>query len=327
MTEHCIFLRLSAALLALTILMEWPSALLAQSLSFSTDDEDKPITITAEQGLEWRQTEKRFIARGNAKAVQADISVAAEELTAHYREKAAVAPAPPEGQEEGGETAGDAAVNSNEIYRIDAIGKVIITSETDIATGDAAVYDFDRAVLVLEGDPVTLTTGDGTVTAHRTLQYWSKEKVAVAEGDAEATDADAALGRQLKADRLTAYFRETGTAASGSQGKTKRDITHIIGAGNIVLTTKSEVVRGDHASYNVDRGIAIVDGNVKMTRDNSQLNGGFAVVNLKSGISRLYGSAAEARVPGSVSPPRRVNALLAPRPRANDSETSVRKEP
>jgi hypothetical protein len=61
-----------------------------------------------------------------------------------------------------------------------------------------------------------------------------------------------------------------------------------------------------------------------MTRDNSQLNGGFAVVNLKSGISRLYGSAAEARVPGGVLPPRRVNALLAPRPRANDS---VRKEP
>ena len=50
-------------------------------------------------------------------------------------------------------------------------------------------------------------------------------------------------------------------------------------------------MHGDHANYNVATGIATVDGAVKMTRDNNQMNGGFAVVNVNSGISRLYGSA------------------------------------
>jgi lipopolysaccharide export system protein LptA len=191
------------------------------------------------------------------------------------------------------------------------------------------VYDFDKGVLVLEGSPVTLTTSDGTVTAHKTLQYWSKEKVAVAEGDAVAVDANADLNRRLKADKLTAYFRETdapaGKSSKNDDSKTKRDITHILGNGNVVLTTQNEIVRGDRATYNLDSGMAVVDGAVKMTRDNSQLNGGYAVVNVNSGISRLYGSAAEAKGQG-VSAPMRVKALLAPTPRKASDTTPLPKE-
>jgi lipopolysaccharide export system protein LptA len=297
----------------------------AQSLSFSTKDGSKPITVTAEQGLEWQQNDKRFIARGNAKAAQGDISVVAGELTAYYRDKVQKKP-PSEGAAAGGNST-DEAINSSEVYRVDAVGNVTIVSASDVATGAAAVYDFDKAVLVLQGDPVTLTTADGKVTAHKTLQYWSNEKIALAEGDAVAVDADAGLGRQLKADKLTAYFRETDSKGSSKPGKidtkAKRDITHIVGAGNVVLTTKAETVRGDRATYNLDTGIATVDGAVKMTRGNSQLNGGYAVVNVNSGISRLYGSAAEAKAPGGGAP-KRVNALLAPTPRKASDPTPVK---
>jgi len=289
----------------------------AQSLSFSSKDSD-PITVTAEQGLEWQQNEKRFIARGKAKAAQGDINVVADELTAYYREKGgtvASGDAPAEGATED-------AINSSEVYRVDAIGNVTIVSATDVATGAAAVYDFDKAVLVLQGSPVTLTTADGTVTAHRALQYWANEKIAMAEGDAVATDSDKSLGRRLKADKLTAYFREENAAPkSDGKAKTKRDITYIIGIGNVELTTKSEIVRGDRANYNLDTGMATVDGSVKMTRDNSQLNGGYAVVNVNSGVSRLYGSAAEAKTPG-FREPTRVKGLLAPTPKSA-AETSA----
>ncbi len=142
---------------------------------------------------------------------------------------------------------------------------------------------------------------------------------------------DAGLGRRLKADKLTAYFRETDAKDSSkpsakpgkANAKAKRDITHILGAGNVVLTTKSETVRGDRATYNLNSGIATVDGSVKMTRDNSQLNGGYAVVNVNSGVSRLYGSAAEANVPGATAPTR-VNALLAPTPRKASDPVPVK---
>lgn len=301
----------------------------AQSLSFTPKNKD-PITVTAEQGLEWQQNEKRFIARGNAKAVQGDVNVVADELTAYYRDKADKAPPKPAADGAPSDAAED-KVNNSQVYRVDAVGKVTITSGTDVATGAAAVYDFDKAVLVLQGDPVTLTTSDGIVTAHKTLEYWSNERVAMAEGDAVAVDSDKTLGRRLKADKLTAYFRDdaaaNGAKKVGAKKKDqKRDITQIVGNGNVVLTTKAEVVRGDRANYNIDSGMATVDGSVKMTRDNSQLNGGFAVVNVNSGVSRLYGSAAEAKTPGFVEPAR-VKALLAPTPKAADANSQPATSP
>ena len=102
-----------------------------------------------------------------------------------------------------------------------------------------------------------------------------------------------------------------------------RDVTFLKGVGNVVLTTDKEIVRGDRANYNLDSGIAIVEGAVKMTRDNNQLNGGYAVVNVKGGVSRLYGSAAEAK---GAAPPVRVKALLAPK-RAADGATGTAAKP
>jgi lipopolysaccharide export system protein LptA len=314
-------------------------AAVAQSLSFSSKDADNPITVTAEKGLEWQQNEKRFIARGNAKAVQGDVNVVADELTAYYRDKAqAKKPAAQPAQTADAADPTDDKINSSEVYRVDAIGHVTITSASDVAVGAAAVYDFDKAVLVMEGDPVTLTTSDGIVTAHKALQYWSNEHVAVAEGDAVAADADKSLGRRLKADKITAYFRDEDAAplsgadkgkkkSKGVNNKQKHDIKYILGQGNVLLTTKSDIVRGDRANYNVDTGIAVVDGDVKMTRDNNQLNGGYAVVNVNSGISRLYGSAAEAKAPPGSVPPARVKALLAPTPKSADAPTTTAPAP
>ena len=290
-------LRIAAVFLG--AMLAWPQLAAAQSLSFSSKDSDKPITVTAQEGLEWRQTEKQFIARGAAKAVQDETEVTADQLIAHYREKPGT---------------GAADENGTEVYRVDAVGHVIVKSKNETATGDAAVYDFDRKVLVMQGNEVNLVTGDGNVTAHKTLQYWSEQNVAVAEGDAVAVDTTPEnAGRRIRADKLTAFFRDAGDKKDAKG----RDLIFLQGAGNVVLTTKTEIVRGDRADYNLDTGMATVEGGVKMTRDKNQLNGGYAVVNVKGGVSRLYGSAAEAKGAGA-APPARVRALLAPSNRSTD---------
>lgn len=271
------------------------SSALGQSLTFSSRDSETPIDVTADGGIEWRQTQKIFVARGNAKAVQGDVSVTADELVAHYRESPA---------------------GATEVFRVDAVGNVKMTSSDESATGAAAIYDIDKSVLVVEGDPVVLKTGKGSMTARTALQYWSKEFVAVAEGDAEAVDGQ----RRLRADKLTAYFRDrdakggakTGRATTGSFGR--NELVLVRGEGNVRLTTAKEILRGDRGEYNLETGVAKLEGGVKMTQGQNQLNGAFAVVDTKAGTSRLFGSAAEAGVPG----PRddaRVKALLAPRPR------------
>ncbi len=261
---------------------------LAQSLVFDAKNSDQPIEVNAERGIEWQQENKRFIARGNAVATQGDVSVAGDELIADYR---------------------SLVDGSNELYRVFASGNVTMKSASETATGDAAVYDFDKAVLVLEGDRVKLTTEDGSIMARRALQYWSNERVAVAEGAAMAEDAES---RRLYADKLIAFFRQPEAGApTNAAGRGRADIVFIQAFGNVRMETEKETVMGNRGNYNIESGIATLDGSVKITQNNSQLGGGFAVINVKGGTSRLFGSAAEARMQS----PRenlRVRALIAP---------------
>lgn len=269
-------------------------ALTAEAQSLKMDSGGKPIDVTADNGIELQQDNKRVIARGNAKAVQGDVSVTGDELIADYRTK-----------NDGG----------NEVYRVFARGNVTMKSTSETATGEAAVYDFDKGVLVLEGNNVSLVNADGSVVAHQTLQYWSNEKVAVAEGSAVAVDKEK---RKLYADKLIAFFKDTPTPAPGDKGaknqimpQNKGDISLLQGFGNVRMETAKEVVRGDRGTYNIETGIATLDGAVKITQNKSQLGGGFAVVNVKGGTSRLYGSAKEAGLQG-VKENARVSALIAP---------------
>jgi lipopolysaccharide export system protein LptA len=309
---------------------------LGQSLTFTPKDtggstgSKSPITVTADGGMEWQKDNQVFIAHGNAKAAQDDMTVTADTLIAHYRKKAAK----PAGQDVAVDKVSSSDdTGDNEIYRIDAQSHVTMASKAETATGDAAVYDLDKGLLVVSGKIVTLTSHDGVVTSHHDVQYWSNEDVAVANGDAQAIDTNPNVKRSFTADRIVAYFRDAdGSSATAPNAKPKnsdpksktpdlhkqRDISYLQGFGNVVLITNGDVVRGERANYNVDSGIATVEGNVKATRDNTQAAGGFAVVNVKGGVSRLYGSAAQAKMQ-SPQESARVKALLLPK--ESDSQT------
>ncbi len=260
----------------------------AQTLSFRSDDPDQPIEVLAEQGIEWQQEQKRFIARGSARAKQGDVEVFADELVAHYR---------------------DNDTGATDVFRVEAFGDVTIQSAGETATGNAAVYDFDTAVLVIEGAPVRLETPDGIVTAYDTIQYWENENVAVAEGNAMAEKDD----QKLTADTLTARFKELPGSDNGS-ARRSGELSRIEGHGNVRLESKGDIILGERGRYDLDSGIATLDGNVRLTSDRNQLQGGFAVVDTNNGISTLYASEAEAGVPGPSKAPR-VRGLLVPRPK------------
>ncbi len=262
----------------------------AQSLSFMPKNAEHPIVVDAEKGIEVQQDTKQVIARGNARAAQGEVSITGDELIAHYRSN-------PDG--------------SNEVYRVFAAGNVTMRSSEETATGATAVYDFDKGVLVLEGDLVRLTNADGTVSAREALQYWANERVAVAEGNAVAEDSEK---RRVYADKLVAFFREDGAAPAGGAGAAARgrgDITYMQGFGNVRVETPKETVRGERATYNIQTGIVTLDGGVKISQNNNQLSGGFAVVNVRGGTSRIYGSAKEAGMAGTRENAR-VRALIAP---------------
>ena len=272
--------------IAFALLFGLSTTTLAQSLRFENEP-GKPIDVEATDGIEWQQDNKLFIARGSAKATQGDVVVEADQLIAHYR---------------------DTATGGTDVYRVDALGNVRMTSDQETATGDAAVYEFDRAVLVLEGNPVRLETDDSAVTASESLTYWDQERVAVARGRATATNE----GRTITADVLTAFFEDDGTGAQGG------DLSLLEAEGDVRIETETDIVQGERGVYNIKDGQATLLGNVNIVRDNNILQGARAEVDLDTGVSTLYSSLTGDEA--SLSPKgSRVRALIAPRPGADDN--------
>ena len=59
---------------------------------------------------------------------------------------------------------------------------------------------------------------------------------------------------------------------------------------NVLVSTPEEIIRATRGLYDIQTGIVVLKGSVKITRGKNQLNGDLAEVNLKTGISRLFSS-------------------------------------
>lgn len=233
-----------------------------------------PVAIEADQGVEWRQNEQVYIARGNATAKRGDSTIKADELHAHYRRT---------------------AENRQEIYKITAEGNVKITTAKETITSDTAEYMIETGVFTLKGKPVKIDSGKSTLTAGL-IVYNSKNKIANVTGGATITEEK----KRVRADRFVAFFKEDGG---------KQALKRVEAFGNVVITTPTEVAKGNRGDYDAETQVATLTGNVRLTRGDSQLNGERAEVNMKSGVSKLL--AGEKPVAGT-SPPQRVRVLIMP---------------
>ena len=245
------------------------TAALGQGLGLPSQTRNLPIEIHADNGIEWQQEAQAYIARGNARAQQGDVSIRADQLTAYY--------------EKGTD-------GSTQIWRIDADGHVRITSPQQTAYGTKGIYQVTKGVFVLKGSPRLVTKTD-TITAKTSIEFDEAKSIAVARGNAVATRDD----KRLRADVLTAHF------VKGKNGKNQID--RIDAYDNVIISTPHEIVRGRRGIYYTKTGIVEVLGSVKITRGKDQLNGEFAEVNLNTGVSQLL-SRGKGQVRGIFQPKR-----------------------
>ena len=300
MSARTLLYRLTAAALLMLPLGARTGA--AQGLGLSQDS-NQPVEINADQGIEWRRDEQVYVARGNATAKRGDITVRADTLTAHYRPV------------EGGGT---------DIFRLDAVGGVVVTSASATAVGDDGVYDVDNAILVLKGHALKMTSEDYVVTARDSLEYWDNRQMAVARGDAVVVNED----KRMSADIVTAFFNDANGAgadksktakrpakaasAKKTAGKdgadgTENQIRRIEAFTNVHISTPGQIALGDRGVYDVESGIATLFGSVKITRDENQLEGEYGEVNLNTGVSRMLSG------PPGATGPQPVHGLFSPK--------------
>ena len=262
----------------------------AQGLSLGGVSEDRPVEVSADSGIEWQQDAQLYIARGNAIAKRGTTEVHADTLTAYYR--------PSKGA--GGET---------EVYRLDADGHVMIKGPTQTVVGDQAVYDVDQQIGIVTGKTLKLTTPSDVVTARDSFEWYDAKQISVARGDAIAVRDT----KRLRADVLTAHMTKekpkpgenqpeaktskavpaTANAKTGAKAGPLGDgdegsrISRIDAQGNVLVSTPTDVGRGDYGVYNADTGIVTLLGNVTITRGPNAIKGEYAVVDLNNNVSRM----------------------------------------
>lgn len=244
-------MRRHAWTLAFMLSALWPGLLPAQGLSLGGDG---PVEIEATESLELHEKERQYIARGDARVRQGDVELRAQTLTADYR---------------------DAAAGGTEIWRVTAEGGVVIETPGERVQGDRGVYTVDDGLFRLTGDDLRLDTENETVTARDSLEFSQSANQAIARGEAKAVNGT----DQIEADTLTADLTEDDTG--------KQAISVIRADGNVIITTPTDLVRGRNAVYDVGSRTATLEGDVRITRGQNQLNGEFAEVNLNTGVSRL----------------------------------------
>ena len=245
---------------------------LAQTGGLPFRDGSGPIEIAVDGGIEWQQKAKTFVARGNARARQDDVTLSADTITAHYR---------------------DSKDGGTEIWRIVAAGNVRIAGRDRTATGQKGRYDVDEQLLVLTGKPV-FESGSDRIAANDSLEYSQSRGRAVARGNATALRGD----RSLAAETLTAIFEAD--EAGGDR------IRRIEAQGDVVFRSPREVLRADRAAYDVAGERLTLEGSVEITQGRNQLRGQAAEMDLKTGISRISGGAGGVRgtiVPKTGKPP------------------------
>jgi lipopolysaccharide export system protein LptA len=273
-----------------------PPCAAAQGLSLSGVSEDRPIEVSADHGIEWQQDAQVYIARGNAMAKRGATEVHADTLTAHYR--------PIKGT--GGKgTGGNGAEGETEIYRLDADGHVTIKGERQTVVGDQAVYDVDQQIGIVTGKVLKMTTATDMVTARDSLEWYDQKQIAVARGDAVAMR-DVKV---IRADVLTAHMtKDKPPPAAGKPDKAvpaaaqakprnaamplgatdeSSRISRVDAQGHVLVSTQTDVGRGDYGVYNADSGIATLLGNVTVTRGPNTIRGEYAVMDLNNNISRM----------------------------------------
>ena len=127
----------------------------------------------------------------------------------------------------------------------------------------------------------------------------AEEEVAVVGGANSAGQAAVFLAETAK--RVHMVIR----ADALSQTMSRYLISRIDAQGNVLVSTATDIGRGDYGVYNADTGLVTLLGNVTITRGENAIRGQYAVVDLNNNVSRMLPTAGR---PGSL--PSRVEGIF-----------------
>lgn len=137
------------------------------------------------------------------------------------------------------------------------------------------------------------------ITAER-LEVQTNQRIAIFEGQVVARQGNL----RLEADIIKVFYR-TADGDDGSDAARTNAISRIDTTGNVRVFSGTETARGDWGTYDVDRKLIILGGDVRLERGASVLVGNRLEIDLTNNRSRIDadpGSTGEGRVRGIFTP-------------------------
>lgn len=226
------------------------------SLSAAAWAAGDPVELSAKDSIAWRKTEQAYVATGDAEAVRGDASLHADSLVAKYRETDA---------------------GGTEVYEVTARESASIRNKDMTGTAGQILYHADDGTVVMTGAPLALDGQQAHMTASRSITMHDDPRRVDLDGNARIlrkTD-----NTVMTADRMTAHFTR------GANGQDELGDIHA--TGHVTLVSDKLASLSDEVTYNAATDDAILSGHVRITREDSQLGGDKAIINLTSGDSRI----------------------------------------
>ena len=242
---------------------------LAQTTSSNSAAAPLPITIEANDTLEWNQTDGTYIAKGDAYVEQGNANISASHIIANYATQ--------------GET--------RDITQVTATGSVTYVEGKNTAKGEKLDYDLISNLYVLTGKNASITGPKGTMTATESITYDltdNDNRKVTAIGKAHYENSD---GRNVFGDRIIAYIGADGTLKTiDAYDNTK------------VITAQGTVATADELNYTASTSMANLDGNVEIVDKENIMRGARAKINFDKEISKIISSPTGKRVTGILTP-------------------------
>ena len=236
------------------------------------DNNNEPIEIFADDGIEWHKNKSKYVALGNAKALSGTLSVESDRIEAFYKE--------------------NDSSNMN-ITEVRAKKDVVVKDKKmKITGGEYAEYKILKDYFLINGKNIILTSERNILKSNEKLEFWRSKNIAIATGKAEAKKDNEFV---VLADKLVWYLQEKNQ---------KTTVKKLLGFDNVSIKTNNEVAFSDKAIYNDETEICKLFGNVKLQKGDSFLIGEYAEVDLRRGISKLLPA------PGNKLNENKVKALI-----------------
>ena len=117
---------------------------------------------SANDTIEYWEVQKMAVLRGKAVAIQADKKLEADVLTAHFRDRNAPPATKPAGAKPAAKPTpgGSASEGSLELHRADAYGNVVLTTPSEVLTGERGDYNVESGIATVSGSVKIVREGN-----------------------------------------------------------------------------------------------------------------------------------------------------------------------